>query len=124
MRSHPTNIIDAMLEMLTLFDGLVEDRTTLQQLVEMASNREEWKAGHELFQVIRQKTLKAEKHQDRLAGVQYAFEEICAKALYNLSDSSAPFDADSAFWVIPLGIALGRELGLRDPAQVLSLLKM
>ena len=121
MRSDPTNIIDAMFEMLTLFEGLVEDRTTLRQLVEMALNREEWKGGHELFQTIRQKTLKAET---QLAGVQYAFEEICAKALYNLSDSSAPFDADSAFWVIPLGIALGRELGLRDPAQISSLLKM
>lgn len=124
MRTHPTNIIDAMLEMLALFEGLIEDRTTLGQLIEMASDRDKWEGGHELFQAIRLKTLKAEKQQDRLAGTQYGFEEICAKTLYNLSYGPAPFDPDSAFWVIPLGIAFGRELGIRDNTQISSLLRM
>ena len=124
MRSYPTHIIDAMLEMLSVFEGMVEDSHTLCQLTKMASDREEWKSGHALFQDIRQKTLKAEECDDKLALRQYAFEEICAKTLYNLSRPSAPFDPDSAFWVVPLGVALGREMGFSEPSQITSLLKM
>ncbi|MDB5702108.1 MAG: hypothetical protein JWL66_2307 [Sphingomonadales bacterium] len=124
MRSHPTNIITAMLEMLAVFGSACKDVETLDGLSKIASDRGKWVEGHSLFQDIRQKTLRAEKRGDPLAMAQYAFEEICAKTLYNLSGSAAPFDADSAFWVVPLGVALGRELGFDDPSQVTALLKM
>lgn len=61
---------------------------------------------------------------DELKLAQCAFEEICAKTLYNLSGEPAPFDADSPFWVIPLAINLGANLGLTTPAQVTPLLEM
>jgi len=77
-----------------------------------------------LFQGIRQKTLAAEKEGDELRLTQYAFEEICAKTLYNLSGSPAPFDADSAFWVIPLATQLGAKLGMKNPGEVSPLLEM
>lgn len=124
MRSHPTDIIAAMLEMLSVFGGACKDVETLSRLSKMASDRGKWVGGHSLFQDIRQKTLSAEKRGDRQAMAQYAFEEICAKTLYNLSGSAAPFDADSAFWIVPLGVALGRELGFVEPSQVTALLKM
>jgi hypothetical protein len=124
MKSHPTNIIAAMLEMLLVFESVCKDVETLQRLIKMASDREKWEDGHSLFQDIRQKTLWAEKHGDPLVKTQYAFEEICAKTLYNLSGCNAPFDADSAFWVVPLGVALGRELGFSEPSQVSTLLEM
>jgi hypothetical protein len=124
MRTRPTNIISAMLEMLAVFESACEDGDTLRRLSLMALNRGKWRDGHALFQEVRQKTLKAEKGGDELALAQYAFEEICAKTLYNLSNSSALFDADSAFWVVPLGVDLGRKLGFTEPSQISSLLKM
>jgi hypothetical protein len=124
MRTHPTDIISAMLEMLAVFERACQDRDTLRRLSAMAASRAEWPKAHALFQEIRHKTLEAEKRGDELALAQYQFEEICAKTLYNLSHSTAPFDADSAFWVVPLGVALGRRLGFTEPSQVSSLLKI
>jgi hypothetical protein len=113
-----------MLEMLTVFESACEDGDTLRRLSQMASNRGKWRDGHALFQEVRRKTLNAEKRKDELALAQHAFEDICAKTLYNLSHSPAPFDADSAFWVLPLGVDLGRRLGFTEPSQVTSLLRM
>ncbi|ESZ86426.1 MAG: hypothetical protein Q27BB25_14240 [Blastomonas sp. CACIA14H2] len=124
MRSQPTNIIAAMLEMLAVFKGACEDVETLDRLMTMACDREKWAGGHSLFSDIRQKTKRAEEQGDPLEIAQYAFEEVCAKTLYNLSGSNAPFDPDSPFWILPLGLALGRELGFGEPSQVSSLLKM
>ncbi|MGE4252582.1 MAG: hypothetical protein AB7F09_24545 [Parvibaculaceae bacterium] len=124
MRTQPIDIISAMLEMLAVFQRACADGDTLRRLSATAANRGRWRDGHALFQEIRQKTLKAQKHGDNRAVVQYAFEEACAKTLYNLSAAPAPFDADSAFWVVPLGVSLGRSLGFTEPSQVSSLLKM
>ncbi len=124
MRTHPTDIITAMLEMLGVFEGLCQDRDTLRRLIETASDRGKWETAHALFQDIRQKRLQAEKRHNKALKAQYSFEEICAKTLYNLSNSPAPFDSDSPFWVLPLGIALGREMGIEHLSEVSSLLKM
>jgi len=124
MRTHPTNIIAAMQDLFGVFEPLCEDAQSLQALAMMAADRDRWRDAHKLFQEIRQKTLAADKDKDELRLSQYAFEEICAKTLYNLSGSPAPFDADSAFWVIPLATQLGAKLGLKTPAQVSPLLEM
>jgi len=124
MRTHPTNIIAAMQGLFGVFEPLCDDTVSLQALAAVAAYRDCWRDAHKLFQDIRQKTLAAEKNGDELGLAQYAFEEICAKTLYNLSGSPAPFDADSAFWVIPLATQLGAKLGLKTPAQVTPLLEM
>ena len=124
MTRRPSHIITAMLEVLTLFEGKCEDKTTLRQLVNLAANKDRWPEAHALFTEIRLKTLQAEKRGDTLLVTQYAFEEICAKTLFNLSHSAAPFDADSAFWVLPLAAELGRQLGISNPGDVSSLLKV
>ena len=124
MRTHPTNIIAAMQDLFGVFEPLCEDNQSLRALAAMAADRGCWPDAHNLFQSIRQKTLAAGKKGDELGLAQYAFEEICAKTLYNLSGSPAPFDADSAFWVIPLATQLGAKLGLKSPAQVTPLLEM
>lgn len=118
------NIISAMQGLFDVFEPLCDDKQSLQALRKMASNRGRWSDADGLFQGIRQKTLAAQKKGDDLRLAQYAFEEKCAKTLYNLSGASAPFDADSAFWVIPLAIQLASRLGLEHPAQVSSLLEM
>jgi len=54
---------------------------------------------------------------------QHAFEEICAKTLYNLTREPAPFDPDSPFWVLPLAVGLGFRLGVTDPGEISPLLR-
>lgn len=118
------NIIGAMIDLFDVFEPLCEDKQSLHALRRMASDRCRWRDAHALFQGIRQKTLAAERRGDDLRLSQYAFEEICAKTLYNLSGAPAPFDADSAFWVIPRATRFGARLGLKHPAQVSPLLEM
>ena len=89
----------------------------------MAADRSQWRKGHDLFDRIRAKTLRADKTNDLMLQYQYSFEEICAKTLYNLSGFPAPFDDDSPFWVIPLAVGFARSLGVDDPCAVSSLLR-
>jgi hypothetical protein len=123
MTRRPSDIITAMLDLLALFEGKCEDKSTLKKLIELATSRERRAEAHALFAEIRHKTLLAEKRGDEFALTQYAFEEICAKTLFNLTHPTAPFDPDSAFWVLPLAIQLGRRLGISDPGDVSPLLK-
>jgi hypothetical protein len=122
MTRRPTDIITAMLAPLTLFESRCQDKTTIRKLIELGNDRSRWKAAHALFTEIRHKGLKAEKRGDELALAQYAFEEICAKTLYNLTREPAPFDPDSAFWVLPLAVQLGQHLGIGDPGDIRTIL--
>ncbi|MBK6704542.1 MAG: hypothetical protein IPG56_12890 [Caulobacteraceae bacterium] len=97
---------------------------TLRKLIALANDRTRRKEAHALFSEIRQKTLAAHKREDELALAQYAFEEICAKTLYNLTHEPAPFDPDSPFWVLPLALQLGQRFGVTDPAEISPLLSV
>lgn len=113
-----------MLAPLTFFEARCEDKAAFRKLISLAQDRERWGEARALFSEIRQKTLAAEKRKDEFALAQYAFEEICAKTLYNLTRGSAPYDPDSPFWVLPLALDLGRRLGVADPGEISSLLKL
>lgn len=123
MTRRPTDIITAMLGLLTLFEARCEDKATLRRLIKLAEDRSRRSEARALFSEIRQKTLTAEKSGDDLALAQYAFEEICAKTLYNLTHGPAPYDPDSPFWILPLAVNLGRRLGITDPGEISALLK-
>src|SRR5215470_8158811 len=123
MIRRPTDIITAMLAPLTFFEGRCEDKDTLRKLITLANDRSRRKEAHALFSEIRQKTLAAEKRRDELALAQYAFEEICAKTLYNLTHEPAPFDPDSPFWVLPLAVDLCLRFGVTDPGEISPLLR-
>ncbi|HEX9391164.1 MAG TPA: hypothetical protein VF928_07615 [Usitatibacteraceae bacterium] len=97
-----------------LFVPHCHDSETLDQLHRMLGNRGTWAKAHDLFNQIRNKTLKAERAKDHILICQYMFEEICAKTLYNLSGKSAPFDADSPYWIIPNAISFARAVGVAD----------
>ena len=75
-----------------------------------------------MFYEIRNKSLAAHRRDDQLAVAQYAFEEICAKTLYNITGEPAPFDPDSPFWVLPRALKLGQMLGIADPGVISPLL--
>jgi len=59
---------------------------------------------------------------DEFLEIQYSFEEVCAKTLYNLSHEPAPFDSDVPFRVVPSAFQLGRRLNIEDSAIVQILL--
>src|SRR6185503_4671314 len=106
-------------KLIELFAARCKDRGTLDELGAMAADRGRWSKAPGLFDRIRQKTLVAERGGDQTLTAQYLFEEICAKTLYNLSGSSAPFDADSPYWIVPNAFTLARRIGV-DDSEVLS----
>jgi hypothetical protein len=116
---HGDRILEDMDRLIRLFAPHCSDCETLDELAHMIPDRTRWRRGHDLFDRIRSKTLAAESAADRRLTCQYLFEEVCAKTLYNLSGESAPFDADSPYWIIPNALSLARSLGLPD-AHVVS----
>lgn len=107
-------IIADLERVLELFAWRCDDRNTFDELLAMVQKPGRWKLAHGLFQRIREKSLAADKAGNVVATAQYMFEEVCAKTLYNLSGESAPFDADSPYWVVPNAIVLGRTIGVEE----------
>lgn len=97
-----------------LFLPHCEDRNTLLALDTMANEQVQWRDAYDLFQKIRSKTLIAERSGHRLRNLQYCFEEVCAKSLYNLSGAASPFDSDSPDWIRPNALALAQALSIPD----------
>lgn len=121
--SSEESVASSINEMVSFFIPHCKDASTLNELKAMAADGTTWRKAHDLFDRIRNKTLRAGKANDRVLQHQYSFEEICAKTLYNLSGHPAPFDDDSPFWVIPIAVAFAQELGVDDPCSVSSLLR-
>lgn len=113
-------ILDAMEGLLALFSFHCSERTTLDRLSAMVIDDRLWPEAHKLFQSIRKKNLEAERQHNDVLKAQYCFEEVCAKTLYNLSGSSAPFDADSPYWIIPNALTLARHLNINE-AEILRI---
>jgi hypothetical protein len=112
-----------MLAPLMFFEGRCKDKETLRQLITLVNDKSRRRQAKALFDEIRRKTLAAERRNDQLALAQFAFEEICAKTLYNITREPAPFDPDSPFWVLPLALELGRMLGVTDAGEISPLLR-
>ena len=106
-------MIGQMIRLVETFSTRVEDRSTLDELHRMIGDDRSWHKAHELFDRIRNKTLAADRSNTR-AVAQYCFEEACAKTLYNLSDTNAPFDEDSPYWIVPDALRLARRLGIDE----------
>jgi hypothetical protein len=102
--------IDQMIRMVELFSGRCSGVTTLNELKNIVGNRDKWPEAKDLFHRIRDKTLAAGRAKNRELMIQYYFEEICAKSLYNFSGQPAPFDADAAYWIIRDALSLARAL--------------
>lgn len=109
-------------EMVSFFLPLCDDQSTLGELFLMSRDPEIWSEGDKLFCRIREKSLVSDRNGMVQQQIQYGFEEICAKTLYNLSRTGEPFPEDVPFWIIPQGFRLGRALGLSDPYAFTSLL--
>lgn len=118
--SNRQDTADAIGELIALFLPRCKDRSTLFELKVMASDSNQWREAHNLFSRIRNKTLKADDTSNRRLQIQYSFEELCAKTLYNIADHSEgfssaylpPFDEDSPLYVVSAAVALSQELGI------------
>ena len=103
-----------MARLLDLLAPHCTDRETIDWLRTAVADRGKWDKAQGVFNHIRSKYLKAERSGKSVPLAQYRFEESCAKTLYNLSGASAPFDADSPYWVIPNAIAFARRIGVNE----------
>ena len=112
-------VLNDMEALVRLLAPHCEDRTTIDELGVMLSDHRSWFKAHDVFDKIRRKALVAERAANQKLLSQYRFEEICAKTLFNLSGSNAPFDPDSPYWIIPNALAFGRRAGIPD-AQVIN----
>ena len=100
--------------LLDLLAPYCSDRETIDWLRTAVADQGKWHKAHGVFSHIRSKSLKAERSGKGREAAQYLFEEVCAKTLYNLSGASAPFDADSPYWVVPNAVAFARQVGLSE----------
>ena len=107
-------MLAAMQRLIESFAMRSSDRTTLDELLLLTSNRGHWKRARDLFQRIRRKNLDAERQGEAELVAQFAFEEACAKTLYNLSGERAPFDADSPYWIVPNALAAAKLLEIDE----------
>ena len=107
-------MLKQMTALVELFAAHVPDRSTLDELHRIISDRNSRHQAHDLFQRIRRKTLDASQRGDKCAECQYLFEEVCAKTLYNLTPTSRPFDPDSPYWIVPNALTLARRLGIEE----------
>jgi hypothetical protein len=105
-------MIGQMLAMAELFAQHVDDRSTLDELHRMIADEDLWHEAHDLFDSIRSKALAADAKRDAKRSAQYLFEEVCAKTLFNLTDTDMPFDKDAPYWVVPAALSLAQALGV------------
>lgn len=119
MRHDGKVIPEAIKQLVEIIAAHSSDRSTLDELHRMAGDRGTWKRAHDLFQRIRDKSADANRRGDTKLEVQFGFEEACAKTLYNLSKQSAPFDADSPYWIVPNALAAARCLEI-DEGEIIK----
>lgn len=92
-------IIDEIKLLLDLFEGDVPDRESNRLVWKFRDKKQRWIKAHGLYSTLRDRNIKAIKQGDKLRECQYCFEELVAKAPFNLTRDSAAFDPES-----PLGL--------------------
>jgi hypothetical protein len=110
-----------ILALLRLFRERARDPETNAWVIELVAERDKWPRAHDLFDIVRERLLVATQDSgrplpvdqvDHAKACQYSFEELCLKAVFNETDTSAPFDSCSPFWVAGSAIHLARALGV------------
>jgi hypothetical protein len=114
-----------ILALLRLFREHAHDSQTNAWVIELVADQDKWPRAHDLFDLIRNRLLEASGDAgrpavqpgqgDRARVLQYAFEELCLKTVFNETDTEYPFDACSPFWVAGSAVQLAR--ALRMPVE-------
>jgi hypothetical protein len=107
-----------ILALLRLFRERARDAQTSAWVIELVADQDKWPGA--LFDLIRNRRLEATgdagrpaaqpEQEDRARVLQYAFEELCLKTVFNETDTEYPFDACSPFWVAGSAVQLARAL--------------
>ena len=113
------SMISQMLRLVEVFAARVDDRSTLDDLHRMIGDKNSWRKAHDYFDRVRRKSLAADR-SDLLTIAECNFEEACAKTLFNMTDTDAPFDAYAPYWVVPQALRLARRLGI-DEAEITTI---
>ena len=113
-----SQVIEEILLLLDLFEASVSDVDSNRLVWKFCNEKHRWVKAHGLFSTIRDRTVKAEKDGNKVKEAQYLFEESVAKLLHNLTNSTAPFDADSPYWIIKNALALARELDIAEQSVI------
>jgi hypothetical protein len=117
----------AILALLRLFRERARDSETNAWVFELVAERDKWPRAHDLFDLVRQRNLVATQDGGRplptdqvdwAKACQYQFEEDCLKAIFNETNTTAPFDSSSPFWIAGSAIHLARALGVPENAVV------
>jgi hypothetical protein len=119
MQKFGAGILEAMTRLIEIFSEKSKDHSTLDELNALIKDRSTWHQAHQLFLRIRRKNTEAARRNEPQLVTQYAFEEACAKTLYNLCSQPAPFDPDSPYWIVPNALATARKLGI-DDGEIIS----
>jgi hypothetical protein len=78
----------------------------------LADDQEKWSRAHDLFDSVRERNLRAIESGDKVQECQYCFEEVCLQSLYNETDTVAPFDSCSPYWIIKNALVLAQAIGI------------
>jgi len=109
-------MLEDIINLLNFFYEKVPDKELNRKTLALVENKEQWENAHDYFGEIRSKTLKAEKSKNKTEELQYLFEEVCVKSIYNMycyaNDEVDPFDSDSPHWIIKNALSLAYGLGL------------
>jgi len=111
-----------ILALLELFRECAPDQESHALVTALVANKSRWIEAHDLFDVVRDRLLKAtgdagrpfvpKDRIDHARVSQYYFEELCLKSIYNESDTDCPFDSDSPFFVAGSAIQFARNVGV------------
>jgi hypothetical protein len=93
----------------------------LDELHNLICDEPSWCKAHDFFSRARGRSLDASRADLRTIA-QCNFEEACAKTLFNMTDTNAPFDAYAPYWVVPQALRLARSLGIdeREITQIVA----
>lgn len=104
-----------ILQLIDFLEDHVRDKSSMIEIKDCLEDREfGTERSRNIFDTVRAKTLKAEKLGQDDVIIQRAFEEACAKALFNFGRPSAAYDPDAQFWIVPYAFRLAQRKGLSE----------
>jgi hypothetical protein len=112
--NHGGRILDAIADLTALFAQHCADRETLDALHALVPEKGKWGSARGVLDRAQKKHQRAYAAKDDVGLAQYDFEAACAKTLVNLSYPSAPFDADSPYWIVPKALVLAQRVGIAE----------
>ena len=112
--NHGGKIIPQMKQLAQLFAERVPDRQPLDELAELIGDRSRWHKAHALCAHVGHRMERATKMDDATRSAQCDFETACLKTLFNMTQSAAPFDPDSPYWIVPCALNFAHKVGIDE----------